>query len=186
MERPPARNPFRILGARDVYENRWIRVVEHQVLGPAGTPGIYGVVKFKNRAVGVIPYEEGRIWLVGQHRFPLDAYSWEIVEGGVSAEEALEAGALRELREETGLRAGRLERLLEMHLSNSVTDEWGVVFLARDLERGASAPEETEELATRQVSLDEAYRMVCAGEITDSLSVAGILRLVLLRAEGGL
>lgn len=180
------RNPFTVHASRPVYDNPWITVTEHQITTPAGTPGIYGVVHFKNRAVGVIPYEDGKIWLVGQHRFPLDCYSWEIPEGGAPAGEELVDCAHRELREETGLEAASLERLLEMHLSNSVSDEYAVVFLARGLTRGPAAPEETEALALRTVTLDEAYALVCAGEITDSMSVAGILRLVVMMREGTL
>jgi len=172
-------NPFTMLSARQVYDNPWITVVEHQVLSPRGKPGIYGVVKFKNRAVGVIPYADGKIWLVGQYRVPLGAYSWEIPEGGAPPGEDPVEAARRELREETGLEAESLEPLVEMHLSNSVSDEWGIVYLARGLAAGNADPEHTEELAIRIVALEEAYQMVCAGKITDSLSVAGILRLVL-------
>jgi len=180
------RNPFTMLSARQVYDNPWITVVEHQVLSPLGRPGIYGVVKFKNQAVGVIPYHDGKVWLVGQYRVPLGAYSWEIPEGGSPYGEDPVEGARRELREETGLEARTLEPIVEMHLSNSVSDEWGVVYLARGITAGAAEPEHTEELAIRVVPLDEAYQMVCAGKITDSLSVAGILRLVLLDREGKL
>lgn len=185
-EHDETRNPFTMLSARQVYDNPWITVVEHQVLSPRGRPGIYGVVKFKNQAVGVIPYDGGKIWLVGQYRVPLGAYSWEIPEGGSPHGEDPVEGARRELREETGLEARTLEPIVEMHLSNSVSDEWGVVYLARGITAGPAQPEHTEELAIRVLPLDEAYRMVCAAEITDSLSVAGILRLVLLEREGKL
>ncbi len=178
------RNPFEVHTRREVYDNAWIRVTEAKVTRPDGKPGIYGVVHFKNRAVGVIPYEMGTIWLVGQHRFPLDRYSWEIPEGGSPAHESLEESARRELAEETGFRAVRLEKLVEMHLSNSITDEYGVVFLARGLTRGEAQPEGTERLSLHETTLDEAYARVIAGEITDSLSVAGILRLRLLALEG--
>lgn len=186
MAPPPdeTRNPFTMLSARQVYDNPWISVVEHQVLSPQGRPGIYGVVKFKNQAVGVIPYQDGKIWLVGQYRVPLGAYSWEIPEGGAPYGEDPVEGARRELREETGLEAASFQPLVQIHLSNSVSDEWGIVYLATGLTAGAAEPEHTEELAMRVVLLEEAYRMVCAAEITDSLSVAGILRLVLMVREG--
>jgi 8-oxo-dGDP phosphatase len=174
---------------RVAYENAWITVWHDEVSRPDGSPGIYGVVHFENLAAGVAAIDDDdRIALVGQHRYTLDRDSWEIPEGGVPPGEDLIAGARRELREETGLEARTIEPLLEMHLSNSVSDEWGIVYLARGISPGAAAPEDTEQLMVRTVSLEEAYQMVCAGKITDSLSVAGILRLVLLereRAGGG-
>lgn len=181
-----ARNPFRITSSRSVYENNWIQVEEHGFVNPAGSPGIYGVVRFKNRAVGVVPYHEGRIWLVGQYRFPLQHYSWEIPEGGSPESEALEETARRELREETGIEAASFEKIVEMHLSNSVTNEYGIVFLARGLTFGEAEPEDTEELQVKTVTLEDAYAQVKAGEITDSLSVAAILRLKLMDYEGSL
>src|SRR5215472_943715 len=124
MDHPDEPNPWITLDRRLVYENSWIAVREDRVLRPDGQPGIYGVVHFKNRAVGVLPVDdEGRVWLVGQHRYPLDIYSWEIPEGGCPESETLEETAHRELREETGLIAGRLELVATAHLSNSVSDE---------------------------------------------------------------
>ena len=186
MADPKRENPFTVLSSRDVYQNPWIRVVEHQVLNPKGRPGIYGVVHFKARAVGVVPYQDGDVWLVGQYRFPLEAYSWEIPEGGAPGDETLEDCARRELAEETGLRAETLEPIVRLHLSNSVSDEYGVVFLARGIHEGEAAPEETEELEVRRVPFDEAYRMVVSGAITDSLSVAALLRLRIMQLEGTL
>ncbi len=164
------------------YENPWIRVVESRVTNPSGGEGIYGVVHFKNRAVGVIPVdEEGHTWLVGQFRYALDTYEWEIPAGGCPPGEEPGETALRELREETGLTAGRLRPLLEnMALSNSISDERAFVFLAEDLTPGLAAPEETEALAVERLPLREAIDRVLRGEITDSMSVAGLLRVALL------
>lgn len=179
-------NPFRTLGSRPIYENPWISVTEHRIVKPRGGEGIYGVVHFKNRAVGVVPYERGEIWLVGQYRFPLGIYSWEIPAGGAPFDEPPEACAARELSEETGLRARRIQPLVRMHLSNSVTDELAHIFLATELEPGAADPEDTEELAIRKLPLAEALSLVEDGTITDSLSVAAILRLALLERDGRL
>lgn len=181
-----SRNPYVILSSERVYENRWITVTEHAIRKPRGGEGIYGVVHFKNRAVGVVPYADGKLWLVGQHRFPLDLYSWEIPEGGAPMDEDLEACARRELAEETGLLAGKLEKLFSMHLSNSVSDEVAHVYLATELSEGASHWEDTEELALRQVSVDELLEAVLAGDVTDGITVATAFRLKLMQLEGRL
>jgi 8-oxo-dGTP pyrophosphatase MutT (NUDIX family) len=178
-------NPWKTTSSEKIYENPWIRVREDKVLRPDGLPGIYGVVHFKNRAVGVLPIDEkGAIWLVGQYRYPLQAYSWEIPEGGCPETESPEETARRELREETGLSAGRLELVATAHLSNSVSDELGYVFRATELTEGAAEQEGTERIAVRKVAWDEAWRMLKAGEITDSLSVIAILNEAVRRLEG--
>ncbi len=160
------------------YENPWIRVVHHEVLNPAGGDGIYGVVEFKRAAVGVIPVdEEGNTWLVGQYRFPLERYEWEIPEGGSDAGESHEECARRELLEETGIAADHLEPIISgMQLSNSSTDEVGFVFVARGLRHVGANPEETEDLKVRKLPLAEAVQMAIDGEIRDSLSVAALLK----------
>jgi 8-oxo-dGTP pyrophosphatase MutT (NUDIX family) len=158
-------------------------VREDRVIRPDGQPGVYGVVHFKNRAVGVLPVDDqGRVWLVGQYRYPTSSYSWEIPEGGGSGDEPPEETARRELREETGLLAGRLELIATSHLSNSVSDEVAYVFRATDLVSGPSEPEGTERLQVRRVDWAEAWRMLEAGEITDSMSVIALLREALRRA----
>lgn len=179
-------NPFRVLSSREVYDNPWIRVVDHQIVKPRGGEGVYGVVHFKNRAVGVVPYQDGKVWLVGQYRFPLQQYTWELPEGGAPFDEPLEACALRELREETGLIAGRLSRLFSMHVSNSVTDEVAYVFLATELTLGDAEPEDTEELRVKSLPLAEVMAQIERGEITDSITVAAIFRIALLEREGRL
>jgi 8-oxo-dGTP pyrophosphatase MutT (NUDIX family) len=177
-------NPWKTLSSRAVYENPWIAVREDQVIRPDGLPGIYGVVHFKNRAVGVLPVDrDGAVWLVGQHRYPLGAYSWEIPEGGCPETESPEETARRELREETGLIAGRLELVATSHLSNSVSDELGFVFRATGLVEGADEQEGTERIEVRRVAWSEAWRMYKAGQITDSLSVIAILHEAVRRLE---
>ncbi len=180
------RSPWTLLSTREIYENPWLRVVEHQVLTPKGTPGIYGVVQPKKLALGVVAFTPGgNIVLVGQYRFPLGRYSWEIPEGGGDKADP-QASAARELREETGYRARRWQEVLRLDLSNSVSDEEAIVYLAWDLEAGEAEPEETEELALREVSFDEAYQMAAEGGIRDAISVAALFRIKLMAAEGRL
>ena len=181
------KNPWTIKAERPVYDNKWIKVTEYDVLNPAGGKGIYGTVHFKNLAIGVLPLdEEGYTWLVGQYRFPLDAYSWEIPEGGGDPALPPIESARRELKEETGLVASEWTLIQEMHLSNSVCDERALIFMARGLRQEEAMPEETEQLVVRRVSFDEAFEMVERGEITDSMSVAGILKVKFLLMSGGL
>lgn len=170
-------NPWTTLSEKLVYENQWIRVDEHQVINPSGGNGIYGKVSFKGLAVGIIPIdEEGNTWLVGQYRYTLKEYSWEIPMGAVPKEETYEAGALRELKEETGLIADQLEFLCKIHTSNSVTDEAGMIYIATGLEQGETEFDETEDIRVKKIPFEAALEMVMKGEITDSLSVAGILK----------
>lgn len=171
-------NPWITHRSSTQYDNPWIRVVESQVTNPSGGAGIYGVVHFKNIAVGIVPVDaEGYTWLVGQYRYTLNQYSWEIPEGGClkGQEEPLEA-AKRELLEETGLEAEQWEDLLHLHTSNSVCDEEGFAYIARGLRQGPAQPEETEDLQLRRLPLSEAVDMVRRGKITDALSMVALLR----------
>lgn len=178
------KNPWKLLNSKIKYDNRWIRVEEHDVINPTGGKGIYGKVHFRNIAVGVVPIDDdGNTWLVGQYRYPLDQYSWEIPEGGCPiGEQELEA-AKRELKEETGLKAENWEELLRIHTSNSVSDERGVVFLAKNLTQGETDFEETEDLKIKKLPLSKAIQMVMDGEITDSISMVALLKLKALFSE---
>ena len=170
-------NPWKTLNNSIVYENPWIRLEEHEVINPAGNSGIYGKVHFKNRALAIIPIDEaGNTWLIGQYRYPLDIYSWEIPMGGGPLEIDYLESAKRELKEETGLKAEKWTQIMTIHTSNSVTDEEGYVFLAEGLTQGETEFEETEVLQIKTLPFREALEMVMSGEITDSLSIAGILK----------
>ncbi len=176
VEQQEPESPWRVVEQQTVYENSWIRLIHHEVIRPDGAPGIYGVVHFRHRAVGILPVDDaGYTWLVGQYRFPLGEYSWEIPEGGCPEGEAPLAAAQRELHEETGLVATTWETLGEAHLSNSVSDEHAILYLATDLRRHAPEPEGTEVLTLRHLPFDEALEMVLAGRITDAMSVMAIL-----------
>jgi 8-oxo-dGTP pyrophosphatase MutT (NUDIX family) len=174
-------NPWTILSEKEQYENPWIKVTEYDVLNPSGGKGIYGKVHFKNLAIAVLPLdEEMHTYLVGQYRFTIDQYTWELPEGGCPEGSSPLESAQRELLEETGLQASDWQEIMQMHLSNSVTDEWAHVFLARGLQQGLAQPEETEQLRVRRLPFDEVYRMVENGEITDSLTIAAVLKVKLM------
>jgi 8-oxo-dGTP pyrophosphatase MutT (NUDIX family) len=171
------KNPWKTIATKSVYDNPWIKVTQSDVINPKGGKGIYGVVSFKNKAIGIVPVDdEGFTYLVGQYRYTLNEYSWEIPEGGGPLnEEPLEA-AKRELKEETGMVATDWKMIGRIHTSNSVTDEEGFLYLATGLKAGDSEPEETEELLVKKVHLKAAVEMVMQNKITDSLSIAGIMK----------
>jgi 8-oxo-dGTP pyrophosphatase MutT (NUDIX family) len=186
MERRMTDNPWTRLARRVAYENPWITVWHDDVLRPDGRPGVYGVVHFRNLAVGVVALDEqDRVLLVGQYRYPLDLYSWEIPEGGAAAGEDPLAAAQRELREETGCTAAHWQELLRAHLSNSVSDELAILYLARGVTGGTAAPEGTERLQVKWLPFAEALAMVGRGEITDAMAVMALQRVGLLRLGGG-
>lgn len=175
-------NPWTRLSSRDIYQNPWIKIEEDQVLNPNGGEGIYGLVKFQNRAIGIIPIDDqGYTWLVGQYRYALNRYSWEIPMGGQPLNESPEAGAHRELAEETGLRADSMQEILRIDISNCVTDEEGIVFVAEQLSQGATQFDETEQLSLKRLPLQEAIKMASDGRIRDGLSVTALLKLALLK-----
>jgi len=181
------RGPWGIASKREIYDNRWIRVTHHEVVTPSGTSGIYGTVHYKNLALGVLPIDrEGNTYLVGQYRFALQEYSWEIPEGGGALEGDPLQSIARELREETGLRAERWHKLLECDLSNSVSDERAMVFLAWDLSQGEAMPEPTEELVVRKMPLKQVFQMADAGEIRDAMSLLALQAVERLLLKGKL
>lgn len=164
--------PWRVTAETSIFDNPWINIVDHQVIHPDGSLGEYGVVRFKNIAVGVLPIDaEGKVPLVGQHRFPLNRYSWELPEGGAPLDEDPLNAAKRELAEETGYTARSWSELGRFDVSNSVTDELAVCYIAWDLEAGEAAPEPSEALTLKRVSFKALLEMVMSGEITDSLTI---------------
>lgn len=181
----PEDNPWKITAEQEIYSNPWIGLTEYQVINPSGNPGIYGKVHFKNIAIGVLPLDEGlNTYLVGQYRFATGQYSWEIPEGGGPLGIDPLASAKRELLEETGLKAAHWQELQRMHLSNSVSDELCIIYIARQLEQYEAEPEETEQLMVRKLPFREVYKMVCNGEILDSVTIAAVLKAQLMIAEG--
>lgn len=175
-------NPWKTVSSREVYDNPWVNIRHEEVIKPNGEAGIYGVAHFKTRAAAILPLDENNnTWLVGQYRYTLNEYSWEIPMGGGSFEEDIQESARRELKEETGIEAKKWTDLGRLHTSNSVTDEVGFMFLAEDLTFGESEPDDTEILVLKKVNLEEAVRMVMDSEITDSLSIATILKVARLK-----
>lgn len=175
-------NPWVKKDSRVVYDNPWINLTEYDVITPAGTEGIYGKVHFKNIAIGVIAIDaEDNTYLVGQYRFPLDRYSWEIPEGGCPEGTDWLTAAKRELKEETGFEARSWTEILKMDVSNSVSDEFAVVYVAQDLIAGEAEPEETEDLKMMKMPFTQAVQWVMEGKITDSISVAAILKWELIK-----
>jgi len=181
------RDPWTWLTSRPVYDNPWITLTAHEVLTPAGQPGIYAIVHMKKQAVGVLPIEDdGTVHLVGQWRPPLGAYSWEMPEGGAEPGEDLEDCARRELEEEAGVVAGRLEKIAVMHLSNSTTDETAHLYLATALRPGQTAPDDTEVLKHRRAHFLDVLAEIVDGRISDAMTVAAVLRAHHMAVTGAL
>lgn len=183
----PTHNPWKITAEKSIYDNPWINVTEYQVINPSGNPGIYGKVHFKNRAIGVLPLDhEMNTYLVGQFRFVINQYSWEMPEGGGPLDADPLESAKRELLEETGLKAREWTKINDFHLSNSVSDEYGHIYLARGLEQFEAEPEDTEELMVHKVPFEKVYEMVCDGTITDSMTMIAVLKVKTMILEGKL
>ncbi|MGB3524345.1 MAG: NUDIX hydrolase [Flavobacteriales bacterium] len=181
------RGPWTTLSEKLAYETPWISVAHHEVIDPGGKHGVYGVIHFKSLAVGVIPLdEEMNTWIVGQYRYPMEAYSWEMPEGGGDRNAPAVESAKRELREEVGIEAEHWTEILQMDLSNSASDEKAVIFVARGLTFHAPEPDHDEELEQRKLPFMELYEMVQRGEVRDSLTVAAVLKVRLMMFDGKL
>lgn len=175
---PTTDNPWKFQTSKKIYDNPWLSLHEDRVTNPGGGISHYGKVNFKNLAIGIIPLDENNnTWLVGQYRYVPDCYSWEIPMGGGPLDIDPLESAQRELKEETGLIANDWQELMKLHTSNSITDERGLIYVARDLTQGETEFEETEDLLIQKLSLDEAIERVLNGEITDAISIAGLLKL---------
>ncbi len=178
-------NPWITNSSEKVYESPWIKVTKHDVLNPANKPGTYSVVHFKGLAIGVLALDnELNTWLVGQWRYPVNEYSWEIPEGGGAHDVEPVESAKRELKEETGIVAKNYKEIMRMHLSNSATDELAIVFVATGLTFEESEPEESEVLQLKKIHIDEAYNWVMEGKIMDAITVAAILKTKILLEKG--
>ena len=171
-------NPWKLQSSKKLFDNPWLTLHEDTVINPGNGLSHYGKINFKNIAIGIIPLDENNnTWLIGQYRYVPDCYSWEIPMGGGPLNIDPLESAKRELKEETGLIASDWQELMKLHTSNSVTDERGLVYVARNLTQGETEFEETEDLLIQKLPLDEAVERVLSGEITDAISVASLLRL---------
>jgi 8-oxo-dGTP pyrophosphatase MutT (NUDIX family) len=178
------KNPWKTKSRKTVYENNFILVSDEAVVNPSGKDSKYGKVHFKNNALGIIPIdEEGDTWLVGQYRYALDAYSWEIPEGGGAKDEDILEAAMRELREEVGLVAKKWSQIASANTSNSVTDEAAYLFIAQDLSETETEHDDTEQLQIKKVSLNEAFEMAMNGTIKDAMSLVALFKLKLMLEE---
>lgn len=175
-------NPWKTLSLKEVYDNRWINVSHHEVINPSGGNGIYGVVHFKNLAIGILAIDEDdMVYVVGQYRYAINQYSIELPEGGGPHDEDPLKAAQRELLEETGLKAEHWELFLTMHLSNSVTDEKAIIYLAKSFTQHSNALEETEDITVVKMPFGELLNKILIGEITDAITVAAVLKYAYLR-----
>lgn len=181
------RGPWTTVNEEVRYETPWIRITHHDIIDPSGRLGIYGTVHFKNLAIGVVPLDQDlNTWIVGQYRYPIESYSWEIPEGGGRRDIAPIESAQRELREEAGIEARHWREILRMDLSNSASDEHAILYVAQGLTFHPPQPDHDEELELRKLPFEELYGMVVRGEVLDSLTVAAVLKVKLMLLDGSL
>ncbi len=179
------KNPWITLNSEKIYDSAWISLTKHDVLNPNGNPGTYSVVHFKNLAIGILALDKNyNTWIVGQYRYPINQYSWEIPEGGGDRNVAPLLSAKRELHEEAGITANKWTKIQEMYLSNSASDEFCILYIAQELSFGDAEPDDDEQLEVRKLPFNDLYQMVESGEITDSLTVTIVLKAKLLMLEG--
>jgi len=178
MEEKPVNieNNWTLKSTEKVYDNAWISVEHDEVITPTGTDGIYGRILFKNKAIAIIPIDQdGHTWIVGQYRYTLKEYSWELPMGGGPVGQDILDSAKRELKEETGITAEKWTQILRLHTSNCVCDEEAFVYVAEDLSFGDTSFDETEVIAIQKLPFTELVSMCLDGRITDAITVAGVL-----------
>jgi 8-oxo-dGTP pyrophosphatase MutT (NUDIX family) len=178
-------NPWKTKSSREVYKNAWIRVREDHVVRPDGGPGIYGVIEIRP-SVGIVAIDSrDRIVLVGQWRYSVNRYSWEVPRGGSHPGETdMLAVAQRELAEEAGVVAQHWQRLGAVDVCNGVCDDVQTLFLATDLSPTEMNLDPEEDISVEWKPFDEALNMAMDGRITEVCSVAAILQVAFLRSNG--
>jgi len=178
-------NPWRTKSSRVVYENAWIRVREDQVIRPDGGPGLYGVIEIRP-SVGVVALnDQDQIVLVGQWRYSVNRYSWEIPRGGSHpGEQNMLDVAKRELAEEAGVVADEWRVLGPVDVCNGVADDVQTLFLATGLSSTEMSLDPEEDITVEWKPFEEAVRMAMDGRITEVCSVAAILRVARLKSNG--
>ena len=183
-DRPP---PWRDAGSTTTFENPWLRLTRHEATAPTGMKADYVVMRPKNLSVGVLPlHADGTVTLVGQQRFALMNWSWEMPEGGAPFDEDPLEGAKRELAEEAGLAAAHWREVLKVEMSNSITDERAMAWVAWELTPVPVAPDPTEIIRVARVPFGDLLKEIQRGSIRDMFTVATALRAYHMAREGEL
>ncbi|MFC5371585.1 NUDIX domain-containing protein [Brevundimonas faecalis] len=165
----------------------WMQVTRHPATAPTGAAADYQVVRPKNVGTGVLPlHEDGTVTMVGQHRFALMRYSWEMPEGGAPMAEDPFDAVRRELAEEAGLAAEHWRAALDMDLSNSITDERAMTWVAWGLSAVPVDPDPTEVIVSVRVPFRDLLAEIERGAVRDSLTVATAYKAYHMAREGEL